>query len=100
MKTRLCASLKDDGTPCRAFPLTGRPRCRHHQELYLRSRRRNRALMRPHAPTIRLGPLADRPSILRALNRVFQPLLNGSLPLDRANRLLQRIRAASDSLPR
>jgi hypothetical protein len=100
MKTRLCSSLKDDGTPCRAFPLTGRPRCRHHQELYLRSRRRNRALMRPHAPTIRLGPLADRPSILRALNRVFQPLLNGSLPLDRANRLLQRIRAASDSLPR
>jgi hypothetical protein len=100
MKTRLCSVLKDDGTPCRAFPLTGRPRCRHHQELYLRSRRRNRALMRPHSTTIRLGPLADRQAILRALNRVFQPLLNGSLPLDRANRLLQRIRAASDSLPR
>jgi hypothetical protein len=100
MKTRLCAALKDDGTPCRAFPLARHPRCRHHQELYLRSRRRNRALMRPHSPTIRLGPLADRQAILRALNRVFQPLLNGSLPLDRANRLLQRIRAASDSLPR
>jgi hypothetical protein len=100
MKTRLCAMLKDDGTPCRAFPLTGRPRCRHHQELYLRSRRRNRALMSPHSPTIRLGPLADRQAILRALNRVFQPLLNGSLPLDRANRLIERIRLASDSLPR
>jgi hypothetical protein len=97
MKTRLCAMLKDDGTPCRAFPLTGRPRCRHHQELYLRSRRRERAL---RLPTIRLGPLADRRSILRALNRVFQPLLNGSLPLDRANRLIERIRLASDALHR
>jgi hypothetical protein len=66
----------------------------------MRDRRRNRALMRPHSPAIRLGPLADRHAILRALNRVFQPLLNGSLPLDRANRLLERIRAASDSLPR
>ena len=32
MKARLCSALKDDGTPCRAFPLNGRPRCRHHQE--------------------------------------------------------------------
>jgi hypothetical protein len=97
MKTRLCSVLKDDGTPCRAFPLTGRPRCRHHQELYLRSRRRERAL---RLPAIRLGRLADRQAILRALNRVFQPLLNGSLPLDRANRLIERIRLASGALHR
>jgi hypothetical protein len=56
--------------------------------------------MRHRCPTIRLGSLADRHAILRALNRVFQPLMNGSLPLDRADRLLERIRAASDSLPR
>jgi hypothetical protein len=56
--------------------------------------------MRPHSPTIRLGPLADRHAILRALNRVFQTLMNGSLTTERADRLLERIRAASDSLPR
>jgi hypothetical protein len=66
----------------------------------MRERRRNRALMRPHAPTIRLGPLADRHAILRALNRVFQSLMNGSLPAERATVLLQRIRLASVSLPR
>jgi len=56
--------------------------------------------MRPHAPTIRLGPLADRHAILRALNRVFQSLMNGSLPAERATVLLQRIHLASVSLPR
>jgi hypothetical protein len=66
----------------------------------MRDRRRNRALMRPHSPAIRLGPLADRHAILRALNRIFQSLMNGSLPTERATALLQRIRLASVSLPR
>jgi hypothetical protein len=97
MKTRLCSALKDDGTPCRAFPLAGRPRCHHHQELYLRSRRRARAL-RP--PAVRLGPLTDRHSILRALDRLLPAMAAGSLPLEHTGRLLQRIRAASDALHR
>ena len=97
MKARLCSALKDDGTPCRAFPLNGRPRCRHHQELYLRSRRRERAL-RP--PAIRLGRLADRRSILRALNRLLPAIADGSMPPGRSITLLKRIRLASDALHR
>ena len=100
MKTRLCSANKADATPCRAVALAGRTLCHSHQRLELRHRRRSRALMRPHSPTIRLGPLADRPSILRALNRLLPVMANGSLPLDRADRLLERIRAASNSLPR
>jgi hypothetical protein len=101
MKYKLCSAIKADGTPCRSLVSPGKPRCHYHWDFKLRDRRRHRALMRPaHAPTIRLGPLADRHAILRALNRVFQSLLNGSLPLDRADRLIERIRAASDSLPR
>jgi len=100
MKTRLCSANKADETPCRAVALAGRTLCHSHQRLEMRERRRNRALMRPHAPTIRLGPLADRHAILRALNRVFQSLMNGSLPAERATVLLQRIRLASVSLPR
>jgi hypothetical protein len=97
MKYKLCSAIKADGIPCRSLVSPRKHRCHYHWDFDLRERRRQRALMRH---TIRLGPLADRPSILRALNRVFQSLLNGSLPLDRADRLLERIRAASDSLPR
>ena len=100
MKHELCSAIKADGNPCRSLVSPGKHRCHYHWDFDLRERRRQRALMRHRCPAIRLGPLADRPSILRALNRVFQPLLNGSLPLDRADRLLQRIRAASNSLPR
>ena len=100
MKTRLCSANKADETPCQAVALAGRTLCHSHQRLELRDRRRNRALMRPHAPVIRLGPLADRHAILRALNRVFQTLMNGSLTTERADRLLDRIRAASDALHR
>jgi len=100
MKTRLCSANKADETPCRAVALAGRTLCHSHQRLEMRERRRNRALMRPHAPTIRLGPLADRHAILRALNRVFQTLMNGSLTTERATVLLQRIHLASVSLPR
>jgi hypothetical protein len=100
MKIRLCSANKADETPCRAVALAGRTLCHSHQRLEMRDRRRNRALMRPHSPAIRLGALADRHAIQRALNRVFQPLMNGSLPTERATKLLQRIRAASDALPR
>ena len=100
MKSKLCSAIKSDGTPCRKFARARLPHCPYHHDLEKRARRRQRALMRHRCPTIRLGSLADRHAILRALNRVFQPLMNGSLPLDRADRLLDRIRAASDSLPR
>ena len=74
MKHELCSAIKADGNPCRSLVSPGKHRCHYHWDFDLRERRRNRALMRPHSPTIRLGPLADRHAILRALNRVFRPL--------------------------
>ncbi len=100
MKHILCSAIKADGTPCRSLVSPGKRRCHYHWDFDLRERRRNRALMRHRCPSIRLGPLADRHAILRALNRLLPVMANGSMPLDRADRLLERIRAASDSLPR
>ena len=62
-------------------------------------RRREPRADEAQGPSIRLGPLADRRAILRALNRLLPVMANGSMPLDRADRLLERIRAASDSPP-
>jgi len=79
-------------TLCRHFHASGRrcgsPALRGEQFCYY------------HHPNRRPGPLAERRAILRALNRAFQFLLDGSLPVDRADRLRERIRPASDSLPR
>ena len=100
MKYELCSAIKADGNPCRSLVSPGKHRCHYHWDFDLRERRRQRALMRHRCPAIRLGPLADRHAILRALNRVFQSLMNGSLPAERATVLLQRIHLASVSLPR
>ena len=97
MKHILCSATKADGAPCRSVVSPGKQRCHYHWDFDLRARRRLRAL-RPR--TIYLGSLADRHSILRALNRVLAAIASGSLPLDHCDMLLQRIRAASDSLPR
>ena len=97
MKHQLCSAIKPDGTPCRKFTLARHRCCRYHKNLDQRARRRLRAL-RP--PAIRLGPLADRRSIQRALYRVIQAIAAGSLPPKQSAALLERIRAASDSLPR
>jgi len=97
MKHKLCSASKSDGTPCRHFAHARLPHCHYHHDLELRARRRLRAL-RPH--TIRLGSLPDRPSILRALNRLLPAIADGSISLEHSGRLLQRIRLASVSLPR
>ncbi len=65
---------------------------------------RSNALLRPpaanapqqarRAPAVRLDPLADQQSIQRAINRVFQATLSGSLPPERAAGLLDRIQFA------
>jgi hypothetical protein len=96
MKHKLCSASKSDGTPCRHFAHARLPHCHYHHDLELRARRRLRAL-RPH--TIRLGSLPDRPSILRALNRVIQAIAAGFLPPKQADALLHRIHLASVSLP-
>ena len=88
MKYKLCSAIKADGIPCRSLVSPGKHRCHYHWDFDLRERRRQRALMRH---TIRLGPLADRRAILRALNRVIQAIAAGSLPTECADRLLQRI---------
>jgi hypothetical protein len=97
MTHKLCSASKPDGTPCRKFARARLPHCPYHHDLDLRARRRLRAL-RPH--TIRLGPLPDRPSILRAINRLIPAILNGTMPLQRIDDLLQRLSLASRSLPR
>jgi len=87
MRARLCSHTKSDGTPCRAVALAGRTLCfAHHRQL------RRQQARRP--PAIRLGPLADQQSIQRALNRVFQATVSGSLPPERAAGLLDRIQFA------
>jgi hypothetical protein len=99
MKYKLCAAIKADGTPCRSLVSPGKHRCHYHWDFDLRERRRQRALIRRHSPVIRLGPLADRPAILRALNRLLPVIADGSMPLEHSDRLLQRIHLASISLP-
>ncbi len=90
MNARLCSHTKSNGAPCRAVALAGYARCFAHQRQYRRQKAR-----RP--PAIRLGPLADPRSILRAFNRVFQATASGSLPLVRTSALLERIRLAVEA---
>ena len=89
MNHKLCSAIKPDGTPCRKYAHARLPHCHYHHELDLRARRRLRAL---RSPAIRLGSLADRPSILRAFSRLLQALANGSLPPDRSYILLPPVR--------
>jgi len=97
MKAKLCSATREDGTSCRAVAPTGKRVCRYHKELDQRICRRYRAL-RP--PAIRLGPLTNRPAILRAINRIFRAQLNGSLPPDRDTLLLNCISVAINNLHR
>jgi hypothetical protein len=87
MRARLCSHTKSDGTPCRAVALAGRTLCFAHQRQLRRQQARR-------TPGIRLGPLADQQSIQRALSRVFQATVSGSLPPERAAGLLDRIQFA------
>jgi hypothetical protein len=96
MYAKLCADTKVDGTSCRAVAVTGSHLCHAHKRLNQRSRR----LQRVHCtPGTRLGTLADRRAILRALSRVLQATASGALNPYRAAELIERIRLASDALP-
>ncbi len=91
MKPRICTFLKPDGLPCRAFALTGSTLCHAHKRLQARQRRQYKALM---PPAIRLGPLADRLSIHRALIRILRVIAANSIPLERSEAIFYRIMRA------
>jgi hypothetical protein len=91
MKPRICTFLKPDGLPCRAFALTGSTLCHAHNRLQARQRRQYKALM---PPAIRLGPLADRLSIHRALIRILRVIAANSIPLERSEAIFYRIMRA------
>ncbi len=93
MRPRLCSFVKPDDLPCRAVALSGYSRCFAHQ------RQLRRQLAR-RTPAVRLGSLADRRSILRAFNRVFQAIASDTIPEVRAMVYLQRIRLAVNSTVR
>jgi hypothetical protein len=91
MHARLCTGSTARGTLCRAVALTGSSFCFFHHRRGRRTRRQHRVGC---VPAVRLGPLGDRAAILRALTRIAQALAAGTLPLERAPALLQRIHAA------
>ncbi len=91
MRPRLCSFVKPDDLPCRAFALSGSALCHAHKRLQTRQRRQYKALM---PPAIRLGPLADRPSIQRALGRILRAIAANSIPLVRSGAHLQKVMRA------
>jgi hypothetical protein len=93
MRARLCSHIKSDGTLCRAIALAGYPQCFAHGGQLRRQQART-------TPAVRLGPLADRPSIQRAINRVLQATVSGSLMPERSVALLNRIQFAIGSAAR
>ena len=82
MRARLCSNIKSDGTPCRAVALAGYSRCFAHQRQLRRQQARR-------YPAIRLGPLADQHSTLRAIGRILNAIAANSIPLERSSALLQ-----------
>jgi hypothetical protein len=84
MRARLCSHIKSDETPCRAVALAGYSRCFAHQRQLRRQQARR-------LPAIRLGPLADQPSILRAIGRILRAIAANSIPLERSSALFQKV---------